>query len=97
MRIRVRVQPRAKKTALAGRIEEEWKLLLAAPPVDGKANEACVAFFARGLGIARSRVKLVSGEKSRHKILELEGVSEAAFLRFTETKTSGDGPPGPSR
>ena len=84
MRIRVRVQPRAKKTALAGRIGEEWKLLLAAPPVDGKANEACVKFFARGLRIARSRINLILGEKSRHKVLELEGVSEVEFARFAE-------------
>jgi uncharacterized protein (TIGR00251 family) len=82
MIVRVRVQPRAKRNALAGRMEQEWKLQLTAPPIDGRANQACVEFFARGLGIAQSRVRLVAGEKSRHKVLELEGVSEAEFLRF---------------
>ena len=82
MIVRVRVQPRAKKNALAGQIEQEWKLLLTAPPVEGRANQACIEFLARGLGIAQSRVRLLSGEKSRHKVLELDGVSEEEFVRF---------------
>lgn len=82
MILRVRVQPRAKRNALAGRMEQEWKLHLTAPPIDGRANQACIEFFARGLGIPQSRVRLISGEKSRHKVIELDGVSEAEFLRF---------------
>ena len=82
MIVRVRVQPRAKKNALAGQIEQEWKLLLTAPPVEGRANQACIKFFARGLRIPQSRVRLLSGEKSRHKVLELNGVSEEEFVRF---------------
>ena len=82
MILRVRVQPRAKKNALAGQIEQEWKLLVTAPPIEGRANQACVEFFARGLGIPQSRVRLLSGEKSRHKVLELDEVSEEEFLQF---------------
>lgn len=88
MKINIRVQPRAKRNRLikmnrqAGQLGDEWKLQLTAPPVDGKANQACIEFFARGLRIPRSRVRLLSGEKSRHKLLELDGVSEAEFLRF---------------
>ena len=82
MILRVRVQPRARKNALAGQIEQEWKLLLTAPPVEGRANQACIEFFARGLRIPQSRVRLLSGEKSRHKVLELDGVSEEEFVRF---------------
>ena len=66
----------------AGQLGDEWKLQLTAQPVDGKANHACIDFFARGLGISRSRVRLLSGEKSQHKLIALEGVSEAEFLRF---------------
>jgi uncharacterized protein (TIGR00251 family) len=88
MTLRVRVQPRARKNALAGRIEQEWKLLLTAPPIEGRANQACIEFFSRALGIPQSRVRLVSGEKSRHKVLELEGVSEAEFLRFAQAARS---------
>ena len=88
MKMKIRVQPRAKRNRLikmnrqAGQLGDEWKLQLTAPPVDGKANQACIEFFARGLRIPRSRVRLLSGEKSRHKLLELDGVSEAEFLRF---------------
>ena len=85
MILRVRVQPRAKRNALAGQMEQEWKLFLTAPPLDGRANQACIEFFARGLKIPQSRVRLVAGEKSRHKVFELEGVSEAEFLRFASS------------
>ncbi len=90
MKINIRVQPRAKRNRLikmnrqAGQLGDEWKLQLTAPPVDGKANQACIEFFARALGIPRSRVRLLSGEKSQHKLITLEGVSEAEFLRFAE-------------
>jgi uncharacterized protein YggU (UPF0235/DUF167 family) len=63
-------------------MEQEWKLLLTAPPVEGRANQACIEFLARGLRIPQSRVRLVAGEKSRHKVFELDGVSEEEFLRF---------------
>ncbi len=82
MIVRVRVQPRAKRNALAERMGQEWKLLLTAPPIDGRANRACIEFFARGLRIPPSRVRLVSGDKSRHKVFELAGISEDEFLRF---------------
>jgi hypothetical protein len=45
-RLTVKVHPRAKRSALAGRLGDAWKLSLAAPPVDGKANDECVRFFA---------------------------------------------------
>ena len=85
MIVRIRVTPRAKKNALAGRMEQEWKLMITAPPVEGRANEACLEFFARGLRIPRTRVRLISGDKSRHKVFELEGVSEEEFLRFANS------------
>ena len=45
-RLTVKVHPRARRSALAGRFGDAWKLDLAAPPVDGKANDECVRFFA---------------------------------------------------
>jgi uncharacterized protein len=82
MKIQVRVQPRAKKNAIAGRLGDAWKLQVTAPALEGKANEACSEFLARGLGIARSRVRLISGEKSRNKVFDLDGIGEAEFLLF---------------
>ncbi len=98
MKIKIRVQPRAKRNRLikmnrqAGQLGDEWKLQLTAPPVDGKANQACIDFFARGLGIPRSRVHLLSGEKSQHKLIALDGVSVAEFLRFAAGHESASEP-----
>jgi uncharacterized protein (TIGR00251 family) len=78
-RITVKVHPRAKRTALTGRFGEAWKLDLAAPPVDGKANDECIRFFAERAGVPRSRVRIVSGATARLKVVEIEGVSEDAL------------------
>ena len=73
VRFAVKVQPRSSKTELAGKLGEAYKLRLAAPPVDGKANEACVRFFAERFGVARSAVRIVQGLASRLKVVEIEG------------------------
>ena len=76
-RLTVKVHPRAKRSALAGRFGDAWKLDLAAPPVDGKANEECVRFFAELCGVPRSRVRIVTGATSRRKLVEIDGVEQA--------------------
>ena len=76
-RITVKVQPRAKTTALAEKIGAAYKLRLAAPPVDGKANEACIQFFAARFGVAPSAVRIVQGLSSRMKVVEIEGIDPA--------------------
>lgn len=68
------IQPGAKKTEVAGEHGDALKIRLAAPPVDGKANAALIAFVADRLGVAKSAVSLKSGQTSRRKVLE---VSEA--------------------
>lgn len=75
-RITVKVHPRARRTRVAGRIGDAWKLDLAAPPVDGKANEACVRFFADLAGVPQSRVRIVLGLTSRTKVIEIDGASQ---------------------
>ncbi|HUK14867.1 MAG TPA: DUF167 domain-containing protein [Bryobacteraceae bacterium] len=80
-RIAVKVHPRARRTALAGRFGEAWKLDLAAPPVDGKANEECVRFFAALAGVPRSRVRIVTGAAARLKLVEVEGMEQAELER----------------
>jgi uncharacterized protein (TIGR00251 family) len=81
-RITVKVHPRARRTAIAGRLGDAWKLDLAAPPVDGKANEECVRFFASLAGVPRSRVRIVLGAASRTKVIEIEGLPDAALARL---------------
>jgi uncharacterized protein (TIGR00251 family) len=80
-RFTVKVQPRAKTTALAEKIGDSYKLRLAAPPVDGKANEACIRFFADRFGVAPSAVRIVQGLSSRMKVVEIEGIDPAQVER----------------
>ena len=75
-RLTVKVHPRARRTALAGRVGDMWKLDIAAPPVDGKANEECVRFFAELAGVPRARVRIVQGAAARIKVVEIEGMDE---------------------
>jgi len=78
-RITVRVHPRARRSAVTGRFGDAWKLDLAAPPVDGKANEECVRFLAERAGVARSRVRIVTGATSRTKVVDFEGLAQDAL------------------
>jgi uncharacterized protein (TIGR00251 family) len=75
-RITVKVHPRAKRTGVTGRFGEAYKLDLAAPPVDGKANEECARFFAELMGVGKSRVRIVTGAAARLKVVEVEGVAQ---------------------
>lgn len=74
--IAIKAHPRAKRTALAGRFGEAYKLDLAAPPVDGKANDECIRFFAELFGVPRNNVTIVKGAASRMKVIEIEGVTQ---------------------
>ena len=73
----VRVQPRAKKNAIVGEIGEALKLALTAPPVEGRANEACIAFFATLLNVPRSSVTIAAGVSSRNKVIRVREQSAA--------------------
>lgn len=81
-RIAVKVHPRARRTGIAGRFGEAWKLDLAAPPVDGKANEECIRFFAELAHVPRSRVRIVSGATSRTKVVDVEGLEQQELERL---------------
>jgi uncharacterized protein len=73
----VLVAPRASKCAFAGVLDGRVKVMLDAPPVDGKANEALIAFFAKALGRPKRDVTIVRGLKGRQKTLALRGTSVA--------------------
>jgi hypothetical protein len=75
-RLTVKVHPRARRTALAGRFGEAYKLDLAAPPVDGKANDECIRFLAEFAAVPRARVRIVTGLTNRTKVVEIEGVPQ---------------------
>jgi len=71
----VKVHPRAKKNAITGEVGDALKVALTAPPVEGKANEACIEFFAKLLKVPRSSVSIVAGLTSRNKVIAVKGLS----------------------
>ena len=74
-RLTVKVHPRARRSAVTGRLGDAWKLDLTAPPIEGKANQECVRFLADLLGVPRACVRVVTGLTSRTKVVEIEGVT----------------------
>lgn len=76
------IQPGAKRTEIQGPHGDALKIRLAAPPVDGKANEALIEFVATLLGVPRRAVVLRSGQTSRRKVLWVEGAPADAPARL---------------
>ena len=75
--IRLRVQPRASIARLDGLRDGHICLRLTAPPVEGAANAACLAFLAKILGISRAQLRLQAGGKSRDKLVHITGLAPA--------------------
>jgi len=76
----VRVQPRASKDEIAGEMAGALKVRLRAPAVEDRANEALVEFLAQLLKTPRSAVRILSGERSRTKRIEIRGVTRQQVL-----------------
>lgn len=74
------IQPGAKRTEVAGAHGEALKIRLNAPPVDGKANDALIAFLAERLGVPKARVVLEAGQTSRSKRVRVVGVTPEAVV-----------------
>ena len=71
----VKVHPRAKKDAITGELGDSLKVSLTTPPVEGRANDACIEFFAKLLKVPRSSVTIASGQTNRNKVIRVTGVS----------------------
>jgi len=76
----IKVHPRAKKAAITGELGDALKVSLTAPPIEGRANDACIEFFARILKVPRSSVTIASGAGSRNKVIRVTGVT-AQYVR----------------
>jgi hypothetical protein len=85
----VKVHPRARKNAITGTIGDALKLALTAPPVEGRANQAVIEFFADLFQIPRSSVTITSGETSRNKVVRVSGISRAAVEQRLSGATTG--------
>jgi|SRR6185312_1222277 len=77
----VKVHPRARKNAITGKIGDALKVSLTAPPVEGKANQACIEFFADLLKLPRSSVTIASGQASRNKTIRVVGLTSDELRR----------------
>jgi uncharacterized protein len=73
----VRVHPRAKKNGIIGEIGGALKIALTAPPIEGRANEACLEFLANLLDVPRSSIAIAAGQSSRNKVIRIAGLSAA--------------------
>jgi uncharacterized protein (TIGR00251 family) len=76
--LKVHLQPRAHRDKIVGLHGDALKVQITAAPVEGQANDACVAFFARALKIPKAKVAIVSGLGSRDKRVRLSGITRAA-------------------
>ncbi len=76
--LEVLVQPRASRTRVVGEHDGRLKIQLAAPPVDGEANAALLAFLAEALGVKRADVALLAGESGRRKRVSISGLAPEA-------------------
>ena len=74
----IHVQPRASRCEICGAKDGELRLRLTSPPVDDAANKQCVELIAKALGVAKSKVAIRAGSKSRHKTVQVEGVDSGA-------------------
>src|SRR5690349_11273053 len=82
---RIHLQPRASRTEITGIQGEEIKMRVTSPPVDDAANLLCIEFLARRLGVAKSKVSIVAGSKSRHKTIKVSGVTREEVLALVQS------------
>ena len=75
----VRVVPRASRSEIVGEHDGALRVRIAAPPVDGAANEALVRLLARKLRVSRSAIEITGGQTSKLKVISVTGVSPAAW------------------
>ena len=85
----VRVIPRARKTALASVRDDTWIVRVAAPPVEGAANEALVHFLSETVHVPRRSIRILSGERTRQKRVAIAGVTPAQIRAIGPRATLG--------
>ena len=78
------IQPGARKTEICGLHGDALKIRLAAPPVDGKANDCLIAFLAERLSLARNTIDLISGASARSKRVRIQGISVEAVAQHLQ-------------
>ena len=88
---KLRVQPRARSTGIAGEHDGALKLKVASPPVDGKANSEIIRYLAKIAGVRQSAVEIVAGATSRDKVVRIQGVTAAELRTVLSQKVEDRG------
>lgn len=78
-RVAVRAQPGASKNRVVGRLGDEWKIAVNAPPVDGKANQALTVLLSAICNVPRAEIELLHGAGGRRKLFEIHGLESEAI------------------
>jgi uncharacterized protein (TIGR00251 family) len=81
MRLSLRVKPNAKKEEVVFE-GNELSVKVGAPPSEGKANERVIMLLSDFFSVPKSRVKIIKGETSKHKLVEIEGIKEEESSKF---------------
>ena len=84
----VKVQPRARRDAVVGELGDALKLALTAPPLEGRANDACIRFLAEFLKVPRSSITIASGHSTRNKIIRIAGLTASEFRARLNARNS---------
>ncbi|MEQ8173727.1 MAG: DUF167 domain-containing protein [Syntrophomonadaceae bacterium] len=79
--LEIKVQPRSSRNQILGEQEGVLRVKLTAPPVDGEANQALLEFLARQLKVPRKNLRIIRGESSRQKLLEVTGISGSDVMK----------------
>ena len=85
VRLSVRVQPRASQSAIVGIHGDALRIRVSAPPVDGAANAALIEFLADIFAVSRRSVRILAGESSRSKVVEIDGITERVVRELVDS------------
>jgi uncharacterized protein (TIGR00251 family) len=84
----IKVHPRAKQDGITGEVGDALKVSLTTPPIEGRANQACIEFFAKLLKVPKSSVTIASGLASRNKVIRIMGVNAQVVRDRLQSKDS---------
>jgi uncharacterized protein (TIGR00251 family) len=89
VRLQLRVSPGASRAGVVGRHGDAWKVRVAAPPEDGRANDAVIRLLAETLALPQRNIEIVSGHGARDKVVSLGGIEPEEAERRLESATAG--------